>query len=53
MGRMDGDSEVKFLDLVPLVHSSVRGWSTRTVRSKDIHEIKTLNVCYRDKHSGS
>jgi len=37
------DPRVRFLDLVPSVHSRVREWTVRAVRSKDIHEVKALN----------
>jgi hypothetical protein len=38
------DPRVRFLDLVPSVHSRIRGWTVRSVRSKEIHEVKALNV---------
>jgi hypothetical protein len=36
----------RFLDLVPLVHSKVRGWAIRGIRSKDMNSVKQLNVRY-------
>lgn len=38
------ESRTRFLSLVPLVHSRVRGHTIRGIRSKDIHSIKQLNV---------
>jgi len=38
-------SRLTFLDLVPLVHSGVRGWSVRAMRAKDVQVVKALNVC--------
>lgn len=38
------DPPLQFLDLVPSVHSRVRGWTVRSVRAKDIQEVKALNV---------
>ena len=37
---------MQFLDLVPSVHSQPRRWTIRSVRAKDIHEVKMLNVSF-------
>jgi hypothetical protein len=41
---METDSQIRLLDPVPLVHSRVRSWNIRTIRSKDVQNVKTLNV---------
>jgi len=41
---METESQIRFLDLVPQTHSRVQGWTIRTIRSKDVQDIKTLNV---------
>ena len=42
--QMEAVPQIRFLDLVPLVKSSEPTWTIRAVRSKDIHDVKILNV---------
>ena len=41
---MESKTQGKFLELVPLVHTRLQGWTIRSIRAKDIPAVKSLNV---------